>query len=966
MPMRYRNPHEDRVGSEMVIPAGKPYLTKVNGKLVMARNKKDKPFQRGIDLLTGELLSLPVQKRSKSVPPTPRPLIISGIPYYPHPPPLRSDGLLQPQPLLVPQMIQPAPILVRVNPDAPELTQQDFDKLVKVSSHFNPVAKETHKQKPEEVKKSTEDEASAQNSIKITIHACAKCGRIRSRKYHHEHPIKSGELPPPDYCRKCQRDSSSTSGERSPVEYKKSKSKSNGKKTRRRCHRGRPRSGPVEHIMTIEAEIPRREEERGRRGRPSRESRDDEVQHNSSRTQSTVRVRVHEQREERRQDSPPHKRSPSPIYRYVQASRRGSSQQPQTSKPRNFSEEVPQTRGPPLSDYYRHVQRSRPQSRQSSRSWQRSPSPHSQDFGQDTQQTCQRSPSLMYRHVPAPRSQPKQRSQSSHAQDFRHRYRETRERSGSSAYGRGPEGYDGELPMPIKTSTKKPSVQLFDKGYLKELNDAIPLPPTPVQQSPQRPLRHWASRESNYSNGGNAYAGRSQPGGQHWGSANDLEDMLAQPSQPATKQKGSRHFISQENVMDNLEKLFATSDDLFPEQRTRERAGWENNYDSDGFNFSGSSRPIRQPHMSNWENHSDDWKNGSTRPSQPLREPNIRQRESAQNSYERINDISTSTHEASGRRRRERRSPPVPQPRRRRRHDLHPDNHNQKAVVTETYVDKRARQTEEERRLRKITGTQSPGSKESLGQFSERREAVRYYQNDWEGTGSPVATAREPASRKGYRRNAPTDPSLADAESVYGMERCNLPRAPTPPSESAYSQGPSPVWDWNGLDEEPYLRSSASEMTVRHDRAYAENRQHQSLPRHVPRLTNGTSRQSSFVEGQQREENRRREHERMPSATDFRGDNHWTYRNSRDGSAGPGTPNKHVTFKESEASRNAYNQSETPVFPDFDWGDDTGFDIPPPRDQNQGDWRQNSGADNGGSSNGDSSWEQGDSTWWFR
>lgn len=39
---------------------------------------------------------------------------------------------------------------------------------------------------------------------------CAGCGRIRSCKYRHENPIKPGEIQTPSYCRKCQRQGTST------------------------------------------------------------------------------------------------------------------------------------------------------------------------------------------------------------------------------------------------------------------------------------------------------------------------------------------------------------------------------------------------------------------------------------------------------------------------------------------------------------------------------------------------------------------------------------------------------------------------------------------------------------------------------------------------------------------------------------------------------------------------------------
>ena len=43
-----------------------------------------------------------------------------------------------------------------------------------------------------------------------TRHVCAGCGRERSRKYHHEHPIVAGAPPISGLCRKCQKEATST------------------------------------------------------------------------------------------------------------------------------------------------------------------------------------------------------------------------------------------------------------------------------------------------------------------------------------------------------------------------------------------------------------------------------------------------------------------------------------------------------------------------------------------------------------------------------------------------------------------------------------------------------------------------------------------------------------------------------------------------------------------------------------
>lgn len=53
-------------------------------------------------------------------------------------------------------------------------------------------------------------EVTSQISVTVTKHVCAECGRLRSRKYQQENPLKPGETPTPAFCKKCQRDVTST------------------------------------------------------------------------------------------------------------------------------------------------------------------------------------------------------------------------------------------------------------------------------------------------------------------------------------------------------------------------------------------------------------------------------------------------------------------------------------------------------------------------------------------------------------------------------------------------------------------------------------------------------------------------------------------------------------------------------------------------------------------------------------
>ncbi|KAL3420993.1 hypothetical protein PVAG01_07438 [Phlyctema vagabunda] len=82
----------------------------------------------------------------------------------------------------------------------------------------------------------------------VVKHLCASCGRVRSRKYHHLYPIRPGETPIPAFCRKCQRDPSSTSSDDSSKARKKKK----GKKKKRGKHRKKKsRSPSVEETSHI-------------------------------------------------------------------------------------------------------------------------------------------------------------------------------------------------------------------------------------------------------------------------------------------------------------------------------------------------------------------------------------------------------------------------------------------------------------------------------------------------------------------------------------------------------------------------------------------------------------------------------------------------------------------------------------------------------------------------------------------
>lgn len=64
---------------------------------------------------------------------------------------------------------------------------------------------------------------------------CAGCGRVRSRKFQHENPVKQGEVPTPSYCRKCARyDTSSVESESERKKSYERKSKKSSRKSRKK------------------------------------------------------------------------------------------------------------------------------------------------------------------------------------------------------------------------------------------------------------------------------------------------------------------------------------------------------------------------------------------------------------------------------------------------------------------------------------------------------------------------------------------------------------------------------------------------------------------------------------------------------------------------------------------------------------------------------------------------------------
>jgi hypothetical protein len=224
----------------------------------MARTKPKSAAPKVIDLLGEAFGIIPVRKRAKSIAPAPEPLLIAGIPYVPGPPPPHSTPLLQqpspqaphmqapfpqlfcPQgPPIVPHWQYQHPITYGAPPNAPPPTLQDFNYLQGIDAHFNQfVAPTFSKQVSNLSEESAKTDISSKTTITITKHICANCGRLRSRKYHKDHPICPGREPAPEFCGKCQKDVSCTdSSDTEAAELNKKKSgskrKSKGKRKKK-------------------------------------------------------------------------------------------------------------------------------------------------------------------------------------------------------------------------------------------------------------------------------------------------------------------------------------------------------------------------------------------------------------------------------------------------------------------------------------------------------------------------------------------------------------------------------------------------------------------------------------------------------------------------------------------------------------------------------------------------------------
>ena len=246
-----RSSSSESNGGTNTLPYGRPYITKVNGRLVMARTKNPRPAGSNVDLL-GTAFGLRtriVRRRSKSVDSIPcltgapnnvgephilpqqhlltysTPLLQNGfLPVLPmnmmstpqaQQPPQIFQAMQYQQPLQCPQHMPQEPTKYRVEVQAPP-SKQDIENLKNIHAHFTASAgkdKNVHDYVNFSSLQDMNERMVSKTTSTVARHVCARCGRTRSRKYHNENPIKPGRALAPALCRKCSKDASSTSSE---------------------------------------------------------------------------------------------------------------------------------------------------------------------------------------------------------------------------------------------------------------------------------------------------------------------------------------------------------------------------------------------------------------------------------------------------------------------------------------------------------------------------------------------------------------------------------------------------------------------------------------------------------------------------------------------------------------------------------------------------------------------------------
>ena len=232
------------------------------GSRAVIVRKRSKSLERPVKkVLIGNVPVVHQVAHSAPLPQQPFSTVMPPMAHYPHHLPQlllqpMPQPMLQPMPQPVPQPAQlpqlyipqqpplPAPLFVQQSPTEKEKEQlKIFDahynktvkpKTVRVTSASSEESQEKTQDKPQErAQEKVTEETTTKVKITITRHVCGDCGRLRSRKYHHDHPLKPGEIPEVAFCRKCQKDASSTSESSESEDARKGKKKRMSKKKKK-------------------------------------------------------------------------------------------------------------------------------------------------------------------------------------------------------------------------------------------------------------------------------------------------------------------------------------------------------------------------------------------------------------------------------------------------------------------------------------------------------------------------------------------------------------------------------------------------------------------------------------------------------------------------------------------------------------------------------------------------------------
>lgn len=111
-------------------------------------------------------------------------------------------------------------------------------------------------------------------------HACASCGRLRSKKFQQENPLEVGEMPPISYCRKCEKEIKSTDDEESENERGRSKHKQHSKVRRTSRPSYKRKSKP--EVVVQEFIVKEKHHKKSNKHKMEKDSREEEFKSSAS------------------------------------------------------------------------------------------------------------------------------------------------------------------------------------------------------------------------------------------------------------------------------------------------------------------------------------------------------------------------------------------------------------------------------------------------------------------------------------------------------------------------------------------------------------------------------------------------------------------------------------------------------------------------------------------------------------